>query len=357
LVLLGLAAITTRTQATGAGPAKQRPAHTARHKAAAATAVKPYGITPDIERFATEVAERHQLPREWLLLQLSQARRLPAVQQLVMPPPAGTAKNWAAYRARFVEPQRIAAGLAFWQTNQAWLAEAERRYGVPPEIVVAVIGVETYYGRITGGFRTLDALATLSFDFPGGRSDRSAYFRSELEALFVLCAREGVDPQALKGSFAGAIGLPQFMPSSLNRWAVDLDGDGRIDLLKSPADAVGSVAHYLAEFGWQRGLPTHLAVVVPAVEADRAALLAPDIKPSFTAAQMTEHGALLSAAGPSGPGLLALIELQNGQQPASYVAGTANFYAITRYNWSSYYAMAVIDLAQALALRRPEAAR
>ena len=355
LVLLGLAASATTAQAAGTGTAKKRPSHNARHKAAA---VEPlYGLTPDIERFATEVAERRQLPREWIVLQLSQARRVAAVQQLVMPPAAGTAKNWAAYRARFVEPQRIAAGLAFWQANQGWLAEAEQRFGVPPEIVVAVIGVETYYGRITGGFRTLDALATLSFDFPSGRSDRSAYFRSELEALLVLCARDGIDPQGLKGSFAGAMGLPQFMPSSLGRWAIDLDGDGRIDLLNSPADAVGSVAHYLAEFGWQRGLPTHHAVAAPADLVDRAALLAPDIKPSFTAAQMAGRGARLDAEGQADTGPLALIELQNGPKPASYVAGTLNFYAITRYNWSSYYAMAVIDLAQALALQRAQATR
>jgi membrane-bound lytic murein transglycosylase B len=274
-----------------------------------------------------------------------------------MPPPAGTAKNWAAYRARFIEPQRIQAGLAFWRGNQKWLQAAEDRWGVPPEIVVAIVGVETFYGRVTGSFRTLDALATLSFDFPPGRSDRSAYFRSELEEFFVLCAREGQDPQSVKGSFAGALGLPQFMPGSLNRYAVDGDGDGHIDLLNSSADVVGSVAHFLASFGWERGLATHFAVSAPADAADRAALLAPDILPSFSAAQFAERGALLDEAGRAHGGPLALVELQNGDRPASFVAGTQNFYTVTRYNHSSYYAMAVIDLARALARQRAETVR
>ena len=307
-----------------------------------------YGSSTEVLAFAAEVAERRSLPREWIALQLGQARRVEAVRKLVMPPPAGTAKNWAAYRARFVEPQRIQAGLAFWRGNEAWLQQAETRWGVPPEIVVAIVGIETFYGRITGNFRTLDALATLAFSFPPGRKDRSAFFRSELEEFFVLCAREGSDPQAVKGSFAGALGLPQFMPGSLNRHAVDLDGDGHIDLLNSPADVVGSVAHYLAVFGWQRGMPTHFTVSVPVDAADRATLLAPDILPTFTAAQFTERGAVLDEAGRAHAGLLALVELQNGELAPSYVAGTQNFYTVTRYNWSSYYALAVIELGQAL---------
>ncbi len=324
-----------------------------------APAEAAYGSSAEVLAFAAEVAERRQLPRDWIALQLGQARRVEAVRKLVMPPPAGTAKNWAAYRARFVEPQRIQAGLAFWRGNEAWLQQAETRWGVPPEIVVAIVGVETFYGRVTGNFRTLDALATLAFSFPPGRKDRSAFFRSELEEFFVLCAREGTDPQAVKGSFAGALGLPQFMPGSLNRHAVDLDGDGHIDLLNSPADVVGSVAHYLAVFGWQRGMPTHFVVSVPVDAVDRAALLAPDILPSFTAAQFTERGAMLDDAGRAHPGLLALVELQNGDRAPSYVAGTQNFYTVTRYNWSSYYALAVIELAQALALaqQRADAAR
>ncbi len=302
--------------------------------------------------FAEELAATRGLPLPWLRAQLVRAQRVEAVRRLVMPPPAGVAKNWAAYRARFIEPQRIQAGVAFWRDHEAWLHEATERWGVPAEVVVAIIGVETFYGRITGNFRLLDALSTLAFDFPPGRKDRSAFFRSELEEFFVLCAREGSDPQALKGSYAGAMGLPQFMPGSVNRYAVDFDGDGHVDLIKSAADTVGSVAHYLAVFGWESELPTHYPVAVPVDSADRAALLAPDILPSFTAAQFAERGAELGEAGRAHQGALALVELQNGERAPSYVAGTQNFYVITRYNWSSYYAMAVIQLAAALRQRR-----
>jgi len=307
-----------------------------------------YGQSEAVRQFAHELAERHGLPNDWLLQQLAQARRIDAVRKLIMPPAAGTAKDWAAYRARFVEPQRIQAGLKFWRSQERWLDQAQARWGVPPEVVVAIIGVETFYGRITGNFRVIDALATLSFDFPPGRRDRTAFFRSELEAFMLLTYQEGSDPQKLLGSFAGAMGLPQFMPGSVTRWALDFDDDGHIDLHGNPADVVGSVAHYLASFGWQRDLPTHYAVAPPVDSSDRAYLLGPDIVPSFSASEMAQRGAVLDAAGRAHDGLLALVELQNGALAPSYVAGTKNFYVITRYNWSSYYALAVIDLAQAL---------
>ena len=332
--------------------ARPHPAAAVQTKAKSQTPNGPaYGRSAQVLAFAAEVAERRALPREWLTGQLAQARRIEAVRKLVMPPPAGTGKNWSAYRARFVEPQRIQAGLAFWRLNEQWLQQAQARWGVPPEIIVAIVGVETYYGRITGNFRTLDALATLAFDFPSGRKDRSSYFRSELEEFFVLSAREGIDPQTLKGSFAGALGLPQFMPGSLNRYAVDGDGDGHIDLLNS-ADVVASVANFLATFGWQQGLATHFDVSAPADDQERAVLLGPDILPSFTAAQFADRGALLDEAGRAHPGPLALVVLLNGDRAPHYVAGTQNFYTLTRYNQSSYYALAVIELAQALAQSR-----
>ena len=301
-------------------------------KATAAPSGPAWGTPPVVRAFAADVAARNGLPPAWVLRQLSQARRVQAVRALIMPPPVGTAKNWAAYRARFIEPERIAAGLAFWNRAQDWLTVAEQRWGVPPELVVGVIGVETYYGRVMGHFRVIDALATLAFDFPPGRRDRSEFFKSELEALLLLAHRQGIDPHRLKGSFAGAMGLPQFMPSSISRWAVDMDDNGHIDLQNNLADVVGSVAHYLASFGWQQGMPTHYAVVPPPPGADRSALLAPDILPSFSAAQMSERGATLDDAGRAHSGALALVELQNGDAPASYVAGTQNFYTVTRYN-------------------------
>ena len=331
--------------ATGcAGPATAQPA--------AAPGPAAFGARDDIVAFASDVAGRRGLDTVWVLGQVAQARSLPTVQRLVMPPPAGTAKDWAAYRARFVEPRRIAAGLAFWDAHAADLARAEARWGVPAAVVVGVVGVETFYGRITGGFRVVDALATLAFDFPAGRSDRSAFFRGELEEFLVWAAREGADPQATRGSYAGAIGLPQFMPGSINRFAVDFDGDGHVDLAASAADAIGSVAHYLAMHGWQPGMAATYAVAPPVDTAARARLLAPDIVPSFTPDEFAAAGAELDAAGRRHGGRLALVELQNGAAAPSHVAGTQNFYAITRYNQSSYYAMAVLALGDAVAAAR-----
>lgn len=335
-----------------AWPAAAAPRRDGKKPARRAVAAPSYAGHPEVRRFAAEAAERRGLPQQWLAGQLAQARRVGAVRKLVLPPPAGTAKNWAAYRARFIEPQRIDAGVAFWLANESALQRAEQRYGVPVEVVVGVIGVETFYGRITGHYRVIDALATLAFDFPAGRRDRSAYFRDELEEFFVLCAREGLDPQAVRGSYAGALGLPQFMPGSVNRWAVDHDGDGQVDLQRSAADAVGSVAHYLRAHGWQPGLGTHHEVAVPVDAADRALLLGPDIRPTFSAAQFAERGAVLDDTGRAHAGPLALVELQNGDRAPSFVAGTQNFYAITRYNQSSYYALAVIELGRAVAAAR-----
>ena len=312
-----------------------------------------YGEREDVMRFADDVARRRGLDAATTRTLLAQARFQPPVVRYIMPPPAGMAKNWAAYRARFIDPTRIRAGAAFWRDNERWLKKAEADYGVPPQIVVGIVGVETIYGRQMGSFRVLDALATLAFDFPSGRSDRSAFFRDELEALLSMTAkRDAPDPQSLRGSYAGAFGLPQFMPSSFVKYAVDFDGDGRIDLLTSAADAIGSVANYLAAFGWQRGMPTHYGVAAPSATVDRALLLVPDILPTFSAAQFEERGARLDAAGRGHDGPLALVELQNGDAAPSYVAGTANFYAVTRYNWSSYYALAVIELGAAIAAER-----
>jgi len=326
----------------------------ARERAAAAIAddaipdIGTYGARDDVMRFADEVAERRGLDARWLRSALAQSRFVPAVARYIMPPPAGTAKNWAAYRARFVEPVRIRAGVQFWRDNAAWLAKATEVYGVPAEIVVGIVGVESIYGRHMGGFRIIDALATLAFDFPPGRKDRSAFFRDELENWFVLCRAESVDPLEWTGSYAGAMGMAQFMPSSFNKYAVDFDADGHVDLHANPADVIGSVANYLAEFGWKRGLPVRFDVRPPTDTRERAALLVPDILPTFSAAEMTARGAILAPEASAVDSALALVELQNGDGAPSYVAGTTNFYVITRYNWSSYYAMAVVDLGEAV---------
>ena len=311
-----------------------------------------YGRRRDIVSAAQSIAQEHALETEWVEAALAQARFTAQVAQLIMPNSAPAAKNWHAYRARFVEPRRIDAGVRWWRDNDEWLLRAEERYGVPCEIVVGIVGVETYYGRVTGSFRVIDALSTLSFDFPSGRSDRSPFFRSELGHFLKLARREGWDPLAIKGSYAGAMGLPQFMPSSILNYAIDFDDDGHVDLAASSADVVGSVARFLSEHGWRRGMPTHYAVEPPADTLERALLLVPDIVPSFSPTQMIERGAKLPDAGAQHEGALALIELHNAELPPTYVAGTQNFYALTRYNASSYYALSVVELGRAITAAR-----
>ncbi len=315
-----------------------------------------YGEREDVRQFAEELTQRHGWRMEDTMNILAKARHQARVTQLIMPPPAGTAKNWAAYRSRFVEPKRLKAGLEFWNANDRLLKRAERVYGVPASLIVGIIGVETYYGRHMGGFRVLDALTTLSFDFPSGRSDRSAFFRSELEALLVWARKEGRAPQDVKGSYAGAIGWPQFMPSSILRHAVDFDGDGHINLERNMADVIGSVANFLKNHGWTPGLPTHYSVEPPIDEAALAELLVPDIVPSFSAGDLAAKGAVLGERALAHPGPLALVALQNGQAAPSFVAGTSNFYVVTRYNWSSYYALAVIELGREVQEARLKAA-
>jgi membrane-bound lytic murein transglycosylase B len=310
-----------------------------------------YAKRQDAMQTADDIAQLQQLDVVWVRQTLSQARYIPAVAKAITPPVAGVAKNWRVYRSRFVEPQRIKAGAAFWTTHQATLQRAQAETGVPPEIIVGIIGVETIYGQQMGTFRVLDALATLAFDFPASHpraAERSAYFRAELAQYLSLMQRTGTDPKSLLGSYAGAMGLPQFMPTSWARYAIDFDKDGKIDLFTNPVDAIGSVATYFKAFGWQAGLPTHFPVSFEATRLNLDVLLAPDILPTFSVASFQTNGAVLQGEALSHTGKLALIELQMGDAPPIYVAGTDNFYAITRYNWSSYYAMAVIELGQAV---------
>jgi membrane-bound lytic murein transglycosylase B len=308
--------------------------------------------TAQTQAWVQDAAQRLQLDPIWVRNTLAQAQRLPSVERLVLPPSSPAAKNWAAYRARFIEPIRIQAGARFWQNHRSALERAEREYGVPASLIVGIIGVETLYGQNTGNFRILDALATLAFHFPSAHpraAARQAFFQSELEQFLLLTSRSGADPLSIRGSYAGAMGLPQFMPSSWAKFAVDFDGDGRIDLFGSPTDAIGSVANYFKAFDWRPGMPTHYPVTLTPGQTDMDSLMAPDILPTFSVASFVAQGAALSGAALQHTGPLALIELLNGPDGPSYVAGTENFYAITRYNWSSYYAMAVIDLAEAVA--------
>ena len=307
---------------------------------------------PEVSLWAKDAASRLQLDPALVQKTMDQAQRLPLVEKLVLPPASPVAKDWGAYRARFIEPVRIQAGLQFWLRHRKTLERAEREYGVPASIIVGIIGVETLYGQNTGNFRVVDALGTLAFHFPQAHpraTERQAFFRSELEQFLQLTSRSGADPLAIRGSYAGALGLPQFMPSSWTKFAIDFDGDGRIDLFGSPADAIGSVANYFKAFQWRSGMPTHYPVTLSPGQTDMDSLMAPDILPTFSVANFVGKGAALEGAALQHEGPLALIELRNGTNAPSYVAGTENFYAITRYNWSSYYAMAVIELAEAVA--------
>jgi membrane-bound lytic murein transglycosylase B len=313
-----------------------------------------YARRAEAMQWADEAAGRIDLPAAWVREQIGQARRIPLIEQLVLPAPTPAAKNWEAYRRRFIETRRIEAGAAFWQRHRAALERAEQTYGVPASLIVGVIGVETLYGQHMGNFRILDALATLAFDFPAAHpraAERQAFFKEQLDHFLRLTQRAGTDPLSIRGSYAGAMGMPQFMPSSWTHYAVDFDGDGRIDLFNSPTDAIGSVANYFKAFQWKTGMPTHYPVTLMPGQTDMDGLLAPDILPTFSVESFTAKGAQLDSAALQHKGPLALIELRNGDGAPSYVAGTENFYAVTRYNWSSYYAMAVIELGEAVAER------
>lgn len=359
---VSIAIILIASSATSTGAISQKNSKKPTPRATAAAAPQgstAYANRPEALLFADDLAQRRDLDREWVRQAIGQARFLPQVPRLVLPPPKGTAKNWAAYRSRFIEPVRIHAGVRFWQEHAATLLRAEQEYGVPQEIIVGILGVETLYGQHMGNFRVMDALATLAFDFPEAHpraADRTAFFRRELEQFLSLMHRTGTDPFTPRGSFAGAMGWPQFMPSSWVRHAVDFDGDGRVDLFGSPQDAIGSVASYFIAHGWQPGMPTHFGVRLEGTPAQTDELLVPDILPTFSAVGMQARGAMLDEAGARHPGPLALVELHNGNEAPSYVAGTENFYAVTRYNWSSYYALAVIELGQVVKAAR-EAAR
>ena len=344
-----MAAITVSTGTAAAKATKK----TATSKAASARGPL-YATRADAMQFADDVAARRDLDPEWVRGAIGLSRYVPTVSRLMQPPTKTFVKNWRVYRSRFIDPIRIEAGVRFWQANQATLDRAEKEYGVPAEIIVGIIGVETIYGRDTGNFRVLDALTTLAFDFPQNHpraKERSEFFKGEVEQFLTLQSRRGGDPFAARGSYAGAMGMPQFMPSSWNKYAIDFDGDGTVDLWNSPADVIGSVANYFKAFNWQPGMPVYYPVSFDNSKLDMNALMAPDILPTFSVTSFTTKGAVLEGPALQHQGKLALIELLNGPDAAQYVAGTDNFYAITRYNWSSYYAMAVIELGREVATR------
>jgi membrane-bound lytic murein transglycosylase B len=248
---------------------------------------------------------------------------------------------WTRYRGKFLTESNIANGVGFWRRYESVLRRAEAKYGVAPEYVVAILGVETRYGGYTGKHRVIDALATLAFDYPR----RSEFFTGELEAFLVMSRDEKLDPFRPKGSYAGAMGLGQFMPSSFHKWAVDFDGNGRRDLW-NPVDAIGSVANYFASHGWSSGEPV---TVRARVNGSAARHMKTGYDTSYSLDALSRDG-IVPAASPGGHGNVSLLRL-DAAGAYEYWLGLPNFYVITRYNHSTYYAMAVHQLAQAIRAR------
>lgn len=295
-------------------------------------------VRPEVKAFIEEMVQKHRFHRSALHGLFRQIQLRPAVIRAISSPI--TARPWHEFRQRYVDATRIAQGVAFWQRHADTLARASRDFGVPAEIIVATLGIETIYGRTTGRFRVLEALATLAFDYP----PRAEFFRGELEEYLLLARETGMDPLSAKGSYAGAMGIPQFLPSSYRRYAVDFDGNGKRDLWRDPADAIGSVANYYRSLGWRPGEQA----IVPAkvVNDDIDALLASGIKPYANARQLERNGVFPLEAVPDD----AEVALFSVQEPGGlrYFLGLNNFYVITRYNRSVNYAMAVLELGRVL---------
>jgi membrane-bound lytic murein transglycosylase B len=309
-----------------------------------------YLARDEVRSFIETMESEHGIEAAEIERVLGSARFQPTVFRLIGPErPASTkpvVRNYPAYRKKFLTATRVAAGIDYWETHDKQLRRAEIEFGVPAEVILGILGVETAYGQNTGSFRVVDALATIAFDGPR----RQDYFRGELKELLLLARDAGFDPLDIKGSYAGAMGLPQFMPSSYRRFAVDFDRDGRIDLATSPADAIGSIASYLSAHGWTDGEPATVSVKLP---AGKEREFVTGLERSHQVADLRELGVKFGK-GETPEGACSVIELPTPGKPAKYVAGFANFEAITSYNRSTFYASAVLDLAQAIRTARDQ---
>lgn len=323
-------------------------------------------LPADQKAFAQHLAEDRNLPLADIEAALARASYNDTVARLMAPPPAPEGKprkrHWPAYRSRFVEPIRIRHGLSFWEENEDTLAAAEKKYGVPASVIAAIIGVETVYGRNMGNFSVLDALYTLAFSYPEhARRDRSPFFREELAEFLTMTLRQGIDPTSIRGSYAGAIGMPQFMPGSIGRYAVSARPGRTPDLVNNPDDAIMSVANYLAGHGWRAGHPVFLPARLPAQPEH---LVDGGLEPTLSWQQLASAGARLGPE-PRRGGLIAtayaadaapawtnapmgVIDLDSATGPTEYRLAGSNFFVITKYNRSYFYAASVADLAQEL---------
>ena len=343
LVALATALVVAATNGAAAAPSRKP----------ATVTVSGYAERDDVRAFIDELAREHGFSRAVLKRWFSDVRYQPkivaAMQRPLLEPP-----KWYEYAPQFLTPARVGDGVAFWRAHESALARAEAQFGVPPEIVVAIIGVETFYGRYAGSYRVIDALSTLAFDYPR----RASFFRGELRDFLLLARSEGFSPLTPKGSFAGALGVPQFMPGSVRRYAVDFDGDGHVDLWRSDADAIGSVANYLARHDWLRGQPVWARATIAPAQRDLAtSKLDGGISERRPLSAWNADGVAAEwlpdplAAEPVG--LLALEESPDASDAATSLwIAFPNFYVITRYNKSRLYAAAVTSLAEAVRAAR-----
>jgi len=299
----------------------------------------PYGDSrrADVQAFIAEMVANEGFKRDFLEQTFAQASYKQKIVDAISRPAERTL-NWREYQDIFLTDRRTREGKAFMLKHKATLARAYRKYGVPPEVVVAIIGVETMYGTITGNYRVIDSLSTLAFDYP----PRGKFFRSELKAFFMLAREEGQNPLEPKGSYAGAMGYGQFISSSYRAYAVDFDGDGVRDIWHNPVDAIGSVANYLSRHGWQKqGAVTQRVKVVEPNESLEG-MFNVKLQVSSSVGQLTDRGVMLSS--PLDPGVMVSPMRLLGKQGYEYWLGLHNFYVITRYNHSKLYAMAVYQL-------------
>ncbi|EKG30411.1 lytic murein transglycosylase B [Pseudomonas avellanae] len=302
-----------------------------------------YEGSPQVAEFVGELTRDYGFAGEQLMGLFREVERKQAILDAISRP-AERVKQWKEYRPMFITDTRIARGVDFWRQHEAALARAEQEYGVPAQIIVSIIGVETFFGRNTGNYRVIDALSTLGFDYP----PRAPFFRKELREFLLLAREQQVDPLTLKGSYAGAMGLPQFMPSSFRAYAVDFDGDGHINIWTDPDDAIGSVASYFKRHGWVAGQQVVSRATARGDRVDEG--LSPALDPVMSVGELRQLGwASHDALRDDMPVTAFRLEGDNGPE---YWLGLNNFYAITRYNRSVMYAMAVYQLSESLVQAR-----
>ena len=313
-----------------------------------------YRNNPQTQAFIGMLVAQYNFDRTSLDTLFAGTAYSATVARLILPPATPSRRSWTAYRGRFIEPIRIGAGVRFWQQYGDTLRRAENEFGVPADVIVGILGVETIYGRDMGNFRVMDALSTLAFDYPDtpNREDRSTMFRNQLKDFLLWCRDTGADAFSVLGSYAGAVGIPQFMPTSIREYAIDYDRDGHIDLRNSAVDAIGSVARFLQMHGWEPNRPVMWNIARDADSQGIAAAAADGQPyPGMTLSKLTRAGLALA------PGVdvareqeteVLMIDLPTPGQPTEYRVGLRNFYVLTRYNRSFFYAAAVYELGQAV---------